>query len=101
MALYSCEWYNESKEFKDLIRMMILRTNRIFTLKISWFTTMSLPTLMSVRIMRNTLYKNVLKLLFSDGKNQWILLFAIKKYGRVKMLLNIYNLKEIYKHMKF
>ncbi|KAI8120080.1 Odorant receptor 63a [Lucilia cuprina] len=46
MAFYNCDWYNESKEFKQLIRMMILRTNRIFNIKISWFTTMSLPTLM-------------------------------------------------------
>ncbi|XP_037809227.1 odorant receptor 63a-like [Lucilia sericata] len=48
LALYSCEWYNESEEFKQLIRMMILRTNRIFNLNISWFTTMSLPTLMAM-----------------------------------------------------
>ncbi|KNC26549.1 putative odorant receptor 63a, partial [Lucilia cuprina] len=47
LALYNCEWYNESEEFKQLIRMMILRTNRIFNLNISWFTTMSLPTLMA------------------------------------------------------
>ncbi|KAI8120078.1 Odorant receptor 63a [Lucilia cuprina] len=32
-TLYNCEWYNESEEFKQLIRMMILRTNRIFNLK--------------------------------------------------------------------
>ncbi|KAI8120079.1 Odorant receptor 63a [Lucilia cuprina] len=48
LALYNCEWYNESEEFKQLIRMMILRTNRIFNLNISWFTTMSLPTLMAM-----------------------------------------------------
>ncbi|KAM7358552.1 odorant receptor 63a-like [Cochliomyia hominivorax] len=48
LALYSCEWYNESEEFKQLIRMMILRTNRPFNLNISWFTTMSLPTLLAM-----------------------------------------------------
>ncbi|KAM7357095.1 odorant receptor 63a-like [Cochliomyia hominivorax] len=48
LALYSCEWYNESEEFKQLIRMMILRTNRPFNLNISWFTTMSLPTLVAM-----------------------------------------------------
>ncbi|XP_037815402.1 odorant receptor 63a-like [Lucilia sericata] len=46
LAFYNCDWYKESREFKQLIRMMILRTNRIFNIKISWFTTMSLPTLM-------------------------------------------------------
>ncbi|XP_046808398.1 LOW QUALITY PROTEIN: odorant receptor 63a-like [Lucilia cuprina] len=46
LAFYNCDCYNESKEFKQQQRMMILRTNRIFNIKISWFTTMSLPTLM-------------------------------------------------------
>ncbi|XP_065362234.1 odorant receptor 63a-like [Calliphora vicina] len=46
LALYSCEWYNESAEFKQLIHFMILRTNRVFSLNISWFMTMSLPTLL-------------------------------------------------------
>uniref|UniRef100_A0A1I8P741 Odorant receptor n=2 Tax=Stomoxys calcitrans TaxID=35570 RepID=A0A1I8P741_STOCA len=47
-AFFSCEWYNESEEFKQLLGMMILRTSRNFYFQISWFTTMSLPTLMSM-----------------------------------------------------
>ncbi|KAM7358550.1 odorant receptor 63a-like isoform 2-T2 [Cochliomyia hominivorax] len=48
LAFYSCEWYNESEEFKQLVRMMILRTNRTLSLNISWFTKMSLQTLLNM-----------------------------------------------------
>ncbi|EDW19650.1 odorant receptor 63a [Drosophila mojavensis] len=48
MAFYECTWYEESREFRQLIRMMIMRTNLSFSLDVSWFTKMSLPTLMSM-----------------------------------------------------
>ncbi|KAH8398806.1 hypothetical protein KR222_007497 [Zaprionus bogoriensis] len=48
MAFYDCVWYAESREFRQLIRMMIMRTNLGFSLDVSWFTKMSLPTLMSM-----------------------------------------------------
>ncbi|XP_005178182.2 odorant receptor 63a [Musca domestica] len=47
-AFFSCDWFNESKEFQELTRMMILRSNRSFFMEISWFTTMTLPTLMAM-----------------------------------------------------
>ncbi|XP_073837171.1 odorant receptor 63a [Musca autumnalis] len=47
-AFFNCEWFNESKEFRELTRMMILRSNRSFFMEISWFTTMTLPTLMAM-----------------------------------------------------
>ncbi|XP_030372930.1 odorant receptor 63a-like [Scaptodrosophila lebanonensis] len=46
MAFYNCCWYKENREFRQLVRMMIMRTNRMFNLDVSWFTKMSLPTLM-------------------------------------------------------
>ncbi|KAH8345736.1 hypothetical protein KR067_002853 [Drosophila pandora] len=47
-AFYECEWWTESREFRQLIRMMLLRTNRGFRLDVSWFMQMSLPTLMAM-----------------------------------------------------
>ncbi|XP_075160533.1 odorant receptor 63a [Haematobia irritans] len=47
-AFFSCDWYNESEEFKQLLRMMIMRSGRSFYFQISWFTTMTLPTLMAM-----------------------------------------------------
>ncbi|XP_034482326.1 odorant receptor 63a [Drosophila innubila] len=47
-AFYDCLWYAECREFRQLIRMMITRSNQTFSLDISWFTKMSLPTLMSM-----------------------------------------------------
>ncbi|EDW70083.1 uncharacterized protein Dvir_GJ13602 [Drosophila virilis] len=47
-AFYECTWYEESREFQQLIRMMIMRTNLSFSLDVSWFTKMSLPTLMAM-----------------------------------------------------
>ncbi|XP_017090579.2 odorant receptor 63a [Drosophila bipectinata] len=47
-AFYECEWWAESREFRQLIRMMLMRTNRGFRLDVSWFMQMSLPTLMSM-----------------------------------------------------
>ncbi|XP_023168131.2 odorant receptor 63a [Drosophila hydei] len=48
MAFYQCTWYEECREFRQLTRMMIMRTNRCFSLDVSWFSKMSLPTLMSM-----------------------------------------------------
>ncbi|KAH8251063.1 hypothetical protein KR026_008538 [Drosophila bipectinata] len=48
LAFYECEWWAESREFRQLIRMMLMRTNRGFRLDVSWFMQMSLPTLMSM-----------------------------------------------------
>ncbi|ALC43003.1 Or63a [Drosophila busckii] len=50
-AFYECNWHEESQEFRQLVRMMIMRSNRSFKLDVSWFSTMTLPTLMSVRIL--------------------------------------------------
>uniref|UniRef100_A0A1B0GG45 Odorant receptor n=1 Tax=Glossina morsitans morsitans TaxID=37546 RepID=A0A1B0GG45_GLOMM len=50
IAWYSCCWYNESAEFKFLVRMMILRTNRALYMKMSDFSTMSLMTMLTVII---------------------------------------------------
>ncbi|XP_018791068.1 PREDICTED: odorant receptor 63a-like, partial [Bactrocera latifrons] len=47
LALYSCNWYEESNKFKQLLRMMIMRTNRPFNLEVSWFTLMNLATLIA------------------------------------------------------
>ncbi|XP_055842463.1 odorant receptor 63a-like [Episyrphus balteatus] len=47
-AWYECEWYNESKEFKKLIQMIMMRSNKTIVMKASWFSTMSLPTLLSI-----------------------------------------------------
>ncbi|KAH8296738.1 hypothetical protein KR054_010661 [Drosophila jambulina] len=47
-AFYECEWYGESREFRQLIGMMLMRTNRDFRLDVSWFLQMSLPTLMAM-----------------------------------------------------
>ncbi|EDV39861.1 uncharacterized protein Dana_GF24255 [Drosophila ananassae] len=47
-AFYECEWWTESREFRQLIRMMLMRTNRGFRLDVSWFMQMSLPTLMAM-----------------------------------------------------
>ncbi|XP_004527093.2 odorant receptor 63a [Ceratitis capitata] len=48
LAFYSCGWYEESKKFKQLLRMMIMRTNRHFYLEVSWFTLMNLATLIAL-----------------------------------------------------
>ncbi|EDW73581.2 uncharacterized protein Dwil_GK16574 [Drosophila willistoni] len=48
MAFYECSWYEESREFRQLIKMIIMRTNRCFRLDVSWFMQMSLPTLMAM-----------------------------------------------------
>nr|XP_014094225.2 odorant receptor 63a-like [Bactrocera oleae] len=47
LAYYCCNWYEESGKFKQLLRMMIMRTNRLFKLEVSWFTLMNLATLIS------------------------------------------------------
>ncbi|XP_017840041.1 odorant receptor 63a-like [Drosophila busckii] len=47
-AFYECNWHEESQEFRQLVRMMIMRSNRSFKLDVSWFSTMTLPTLMSM-----------------------------------------------------
>ncbi|XP_039488040.1 odorant receptor 63a isoform X1 [Drosophila santomea] len=47
-AFYQVRWYGESREFRHLIRMMLMRTNRGFRLDVSWFMQMSLPTLMAM-----------------------------------------------------
>ncbi|KAH8288053.1 hypothetical protein KR018_007598 [Drosophila ironensis] len=47
-AFYECDWCEESREFRQLIRMMLMRTNRGFKLDVSWFMQMSLPTLMGM-----------------------------------------------------
>ncbi|TMW53666.1 hypothetical protein DOY81_001211 [Sarcophaga bullata] len=44
---YNSNWYNESKQFKYIINMMILRCNRTLYLQVSGFTTMSHMTLLS------------------------------------------------------
>ncbi|XP_037948628.1 odorant receptor 63a-like [Teleopsis dalmanni] len=46
-AFYDCEWYNESEAFKFLVKMSIMRSQHTFQFDISWFTTMSLATLMA------------------------------------------------------
>ncbi|XP_001985310.2 odorant receptor 63a, partial [Drosophila grimshawi] len=48
MAFYECAWYEECREFRRLVKMMIMRTNLGFSLDVSWFTKMSLPTLVSM-----------------------------------------------------
>ncbi|CAD7004758.1 unnamed protein product [Ceratitis capitata] len=48
LAFYSCGWYEENKKFKQLLRMMIMRTNRHFYLEVSWFTLMNLATLIAL-----------------------------------------------------
>ncbi|XP_055842464.1 odorant receptor 63a-like [Episyrphus balteatus] len=47
-AWYECEWYNESKEFKKLIQMIMMRSNKTIVMRASWFSTMSLPTLLNI-----------------------------------------------------
>lgn len=98
MAFYNCEWYNECKEFKQLIRMMILRTNRKFSLNISWFTTMSLPTFLVVREIKSinaNLLRLILIFVFSDGKNKRIIFFIIKTFGGINITHIIYYLDTI------
>ncbi|XP_037949724.1 odorant receptor 63a-like [Teleopsis dalmanni] len=46
-AFYECEWYNQSKEFKTIIYMMMIRTQRVFYFNISWFSFMTLATFMA------------------------------------------------------
>nr|AYN70672.1 odorant receptor 63a1-1 [Bactrocera minax] len=48
LAYYNCNWYGENKTFKQLIMMMIMRTNKEFYLEVSWFTLMNLATLISL-----------------------------------------------------
>ncbi|XP_036336255.1 odorant receptor 63a-like [Rhagoletis pomonella] len=47
-SFYTSKWYEESEKFKQLIRMMILRTHRNFHLEVSWFTLMNLATLIAL-----------------------------------------------------
>ncbi|XP_037948638.1 odorant receptor 63a-like [Teleopsis dalmanni] len=46
-AFFQTDWYNESEEFKYLIKMSIMRSHRVFKYDISLFTVMSYPTLMA------------------------------------------------------
>nr|QKN21486.1 odorant receptor [Zeugodacus tau] len=48
VVYYNCNWYDENKTFKHLIRMMIMRTNKDFYLEVSWFTLMNFATLISL-----------------------------------------------------
>nr|QKN21371.1 odorant receptor [Bactrocera dorsalis] len=48
LAYYNCDWYGENKTFKNLILMMIMRTNKEFNMEVSWFTLMNLTTLISL-----------------------------------------------------
>ncbi|XP_028901880.2 odorant receptor 63a [Zeugodacus cucurbitae] len=48
MAFYNCNWYEECEKFKQLLRMMIMRTHRYFYLEVSWFTLMNLATLIAL-----------------------------------------------------
>ncbi|XP_020713013.1 odorant receptor 63a-like [Ceratitis capitata] len=48
LACYSCEWFHESREFKMILKMIIMRSNKPFYFQISWFTVMSLATLMGI-----------------------------------------------------
>ncbi|XP_054735273.1 LOW QUALITY PROTEIN: odorant receptor 63a [Anastrepha obliqua] len=48
ISFYSCNWYEETEKFKQLVRMMIMRTNRHFFLEVSWFTFMNLATLIAL-----------------------------------------------------
>lgn len=66
---------------------MILRTNRIFNLNISWFTTMSLPTLLAVSffLVLTQKYSQGNSIYFLDGENEWIIFSVIEKFGGVKV----------------
>nr|QKN21148.1 odorant receptor [Zeugodacus cucurbitae] len=48
LACYSCDWCHETDEFKMILKMIIMRSNKTFCLEISWFAVMSLATLMGV-----------------------------------------------------
>ncbi|XP_037815553.1 odorant receptor 63a-like [Lucilia sericata] len=48
VALYNCKWYDENTEFKFIIRMMLMRTNRTLAIQVGGFTTMSLVTLLGI-----------------------------------------------------
>ncbi|KAI8115598.1 Odorant receptor 63a [Lucilia cuprina] len=48
VALYNCKWYEECTEFKFIIRMMLMRTNRTLAIQVGGFTTMSLVTLLGI-----------------------------------------------------
>nr|AYN70674.1 odorant receptor 63a2 [Bactrocera minax] len=48
LACYNCEWYHETDDFKKTLKMIIMRSNKKFCFQISWFTVMSLATLMGV-----------------------------------------------------
>lgn len=89
-AFYQVRWYGESREFRHLIRMMLMRTNRGFRLDVSWFMQMSLPTLMAVssgaeqsrscRSCRSTPKGPLLQPVpldwFADGPDKWTVLPA-------------------------
>ncbi|XP_019847162.3 odorant receptor 63a [Bactrocera dorsalis] len=45
---YSCDWFNESADFKRTLEMIIMRSNKDFCFQISWFGIMSLTTLMGI-----------------------------------------------------
>ncbi|XP_039966601.1 odorant receptor 63a-like [Bactrocera tryoni] len=48
LACYSCEWYHETDAFKKTLKIIIMRSNKEFYFQISWFTVMSLATLMGI-----------------------------------------------------
>ncbi|XP_050336127.1 odorant receptor 63a-like isoform X2 [Bactrocera neohumeralis] len=48
LACYNCEWYHQTDAFKKTLRMIIMRSNKKFCFQISWFTVMSLATLMGI-----------------------------------------------------
>ncbi|KAH8384414.1 hypothetical protein KR200_005142 [Drosophila serrata] len=45
---YNCNWYNESKEFKFMIKMMLLFTRKTFVLSVGGFTNLSHKFLVQV-----------------------------------------------------
>ncbi|KAH8242365.1 hypothetical protein KR032_003346 [Drosophila birchii] len=45
---YNCSWYNESKEFKFMIKMMLLFTRKTFVLSVGGFTNLSHKFLVQV-----------------------------------------------------
>ncbi|CAD7082283.1 unnamed protein product [Hermetia illucens] len=47
-TFYSSNWYDESREFKTIIYMMLMRTRKPYYISALGFTTMSLPTFLGI-----------------------------------------------------
>lgn len=77
---YNSNWYDESKEFRYIVNMMILRCNRTLYLQVSGFTIMSHMTLLSVGFVKfKSTISFVILMHSADCTDKWIIFLTLEE----------------------